>query len=188
MEKLVSELEKVQQAEERAARIRGHIEEAAREYAQAIIEEDWKTLGCTTVQDWADQYLGIARFKPEARKEVEDLLLAAGFTFRQTANAIGVSAGTVASDQKNSVQKLNTGTKTQKAARRRESAKRAKPVCSREGLFEYVVDRRQYMVNDDGSRGELITETKNVSLGYTCPSCGGQFDNGKDAATHENRV
>jgi hypothetical protein len=113
-----------QAAHERAERIRNNLQAAAHDYAVAVAERDWETLGYADVRAWADAELGPVRWKPVARQEIGEYLLSAGFTFRQIAAVEGVSAATVSGDLAG-VQEVNTtsGNARQQAARERQKKK-----------------------------------------------------------------
>jgi hypothetical protein len=129
---------RIQLARERAECIRTSLATAAHTYAIAVAEEDWRTLGYATVQEWADAELGPVKWTPEARREIGEYLAAAGFTFRQIAAAEGVSSGTVSDDltrgRKGGAQKssTSTGSPRQQAARNRESTRRKTKVTKNE--------------------------------------------------------
>ncbi len=113
---------RVSAAQQRAERIRSHLAGAAEEYAQAVLEDDWDALGYADVAQWAADQFGQAKFTPEARRQVAELLSARGKTVRQIAAATGVSKS-VAGEDVARVRKPDTGSSRQQAARQREERK-----------------------------------------------------------------
>ena len=75
--------------------------EAAHEaYAQAVIDQDWKTLGFHSSEAWRLEIMGRdKRFQTTARKQIGAILTAAGKTTREIAVATGASQSTVIRDQ-----------------------------------------------------------------------------------------
>lgn len=114
-----------EQAEARADRIRTGLTSLAEDYVQAVLEEDWKTLGYESVTAWrAGEFSGL-RFTVEARKQVGRLLADVGKTQRQIARATGVSQKMINNDQKSRDDKVVTSSSPrQQAARDREAARR----------------------------------------------------------------
>jgi hypothetical protein len=93
----------------RADSIQRNLAAAASDYAAAVAAEDWRVLDYDSVATWAADVLGQKKFTVKARQEVAALLLAAGHTVREIAEATGVSTGTAAGDAKAAcVQELNT--------------------------------------------------------------------------------
>jgi hypothetical protein len=112
-------------ARRRADEIRCALVDAVEDYALAVLEEDWKTLGYDSVADWHENEFGGQRFTVETRRQVAELLSGAGQTQRAIAAATGVSQATTATDLSGD-QDLITSTSSPKqtAARQRERNKR----------------------------------------------------------------
>jgi hypothetical protein len=118
---------------ERDRALRGRLAESAELYAQAVLAEDWRSLGFTSVEAWSADVLGSARLTVEARRRVAGLLSAEGQTVRAIAAATGVDSSTAARDAKavphakTRARAANRSTTSprQRAARGREERKRA---------------------------------------------------------------
>jgi len=90
-----------QAAEERAARIRSGLAglvSTAQEYAQAILEEDWKALGCDSARQWREEQFGALQPGAEARRQVHELLSGEGMSTRDISAATGTPQRTVQRD------------------------------------------------------------------------------------------
>jgi hypothetical protein len=88
-----------QLAASRAEQIRLGLQSAGVLYAAAVKEEDWKVLGCNSVQDWNRKEFGPDRFSPDNRKRLVGMYSAWGWTTRQIEAATGASHGTVVKDR-----------------------------------------------------------------------------------------
>lgn len=122
-------------ANARAEAIRLGLQQTGVIYAKAVELEDWRTLGCQALRQWARNEFGPDRFSPKARKEIVGLLTDQGLTQRQIADATGANQSTVARDQAEQPGDANASqedtqsnnTRQQRSARQREQNKRRTP-------------------------------------------------------------
>jgi hypothetical protein len=87
------------EANERAEKIRGGLQQTGVLFAKAVTEQDWRTLHYESIGDWAVSEFGHDRFSVDRRKEVVDLLTKAGLTTRAIAAATGANQSTIVRDQ-----------------------------------------------------------------------------------------
>ena len=85
-------------AEDRAERIVTRLESAAEDYAAAIIEEDWRALGLSGLDEWRARVFGDKRLTVEARRQLHEALNGHGMGQREIAGATGVHESTVSRD------------------------------------------------------------------------------------------
>lgn len=76
-------------AEARAERIRSHLASAAEEYAAAVIEQDWRTLGYASPEEWREAMFAGQRLTVETRRQVHELLSAEGMGTKEIGTATG---------------------------------------------------------------------------------------------------
>jgi hypothetical protein len=116
-------------AEQRREDIRRHFSAAADQYAQAVVDEDWRHLGYDDIESWRISILGDdKRFTADARKHIVGWLTELGMTVRQITAATGAGLGTVVRDQQEAGVPVGTqGNARQEAAREREKAKAEEP-------------------------------------------------------------
>jgi hypothetical protein len=99
------ELEEAVPADEREAAARKRAENIRKAgvfivdtYAEAVLEEDWKTLDYDSVQAWRAGEFGMFRLTVEARRETAWLMLEAGQALPEIAEATGADERTIRDD------------------------------------------------------------------------------------------
>ena len=123
-------------AEARAGRIRSHLADAAAEYATALLEKDWRTLGFESVTAWSAEMLGDQQFTPEARQNIAIMLSDHGWTVRQIAPVTGASRSAIGRDlvSRSGTQQEDgqaSSSPRQRAARQREARRSRKRAVAR---------------------------------------------------------